>query len=690
MKKSFLLFLFGALSFYNAFAQDTDLINNAAELIGENSGENGEADIIAMQDEISRYQDQQLDLNSATEEELLSAPFLSNNQAEAILRYRIQYGTLLTVYELIYTGAFTADEVERLMPLVSVKPKKSTQSRSFRSISKLLRYQFLGGFASRIEDAQGYKFNQDGEAPNYAGDKYKAMFRYRMYASNWFSAGITTEKDPGEKWLKNGTPDFVSAHFFYKPDKFLQTIALGDYSIRIGQGLIFWNGFSFGKYSFPSSVIRYNQGVSGFTGADESRFLRGAAAIFRYKKLDVTILASFRNLDANVSATDSSNNPIEVSSVSLAGTHATENQLKDRHVLGETMAATHLKFRTQNFEIGATAGAARYSLPLVPGAEPYRYYYFSGKSVNVAGADYRFVYKEISVAGEVAHSFPRGLSTVHLLRAEPLSGNSFAIAYRYYSPEYQGLRPMSFGENNLASNELGWTIGTELAPFSMIRISAMADVWKHPWLRYRINSPSQGKEYRISLKMSPKRWIENEIRYRYRNRPLNLSGFGDIPFPERVKWLLWMASSTFLIGNHIKTSFRFYNQQYWATNDCENGYYVCNDWFFDTGFHKLRIGFRQGWFHTDGYNSRIYAYEFDTPWSYSIPFLSGKGSRTALMLSGSPVSSLMIYLKAGYSYYPGQTSTGSGDNLTQGPRQTEVHVHVCWKIRTPGKVMYGD
>jgi hypothetical protein len=690
MRKRFVVPFFLTFFLHNLFAQNTDLINNAVELIGENTGETGESDVTSMMDEIERYQDQQLDLNNATKEDLLAAPFLSNNQAEAILRYRTQYGMLVTVYELIYTGEFTADEVERLLPFVTVSPKKTSESKSFKSLRKLLRYQFLGGFASRIENAQGYESKQDGEAPNYAGDKYKAMFRYRMYASNWFSAGITTEKDPGESWLNNGKPDFISAHFLYKPNKLLQTIALGDYSARIGQGLILWNGFSFGKYAFPSSIIRYNQGISNFSGADEFRFLRGAAAVFRYKRAELILLGSFRNLDANVSVTDSSNNPLEVSSIGSAGTHATEDQLQDRHVLGETMAATHLKFREQNFEIGATAGTSHYNLPIVPGSEPYRYYSFRGKSVNIAGADYRYVFKDISIAGEVARSFPGGLSTIHLLRAEPFAGNSFAIAYRYYSPEYQGLRPMAFGENSLASNESGWTVGTELVPFSMVRLSAMADVWKHPWLRYRINSPSQGKEYRMSLKINLKRWVENEIRYRYRNRPLNLSGVGDIPFPERVNWQFWMASSTLLLGNHIKTSIKFYNQQYDTIGDYENGYYVCNDWFFDTGFYKLRLGFRQGWFRTDGYNSRIYAYEFDTPWSYSIPFLSGKGTRTALMVSGSPVSSLTIYAKAGLSYYPGQTSTGSGDNLTQGPRQTEIHVHICWKIRAQGRVMYGD
>jgi hypothetical protein len=658
-------------------AQETDnVVEEMSQMVDENG--NGEAELSSLLDDLDEYRSQPIDINHASEAELRSAPFLRQTQVEAILRYRENFGDLSTLYELLYTNAFDASDLEYIQSFVILAKIDTLKQKEVQQIPDNLKHQLVMRWAARGEKAVGYSSTEDGKQPAFQGDRNKAMLRYRVNVSNWFSAGITTEKDAGEQWIRHHQPDFVSAHVFYKPQKFIHAIALGDFNARFGQGLILWNGFSFGKYSFPSSVIRYNQGISAFAGTDENRFLRGAATSFRFRNFELTVLGSIRNRDANVSNTDSLGNPTAVSSIGSSGTHATANQLIDRNVLKEQLAATHLSYRARFFEAGLTAGMLRYDLPVIPGNEPYKALYFNGLENKVAGADYRFVWKNVSMAGEYAFCGKDKYATIHTLKAEPVAGNSFALAYRNYSPDFKGLRSMAFGENSEANNENGWTAGVELSPISIMRITAMVDFWQHPWLKYRVNNPSGGYEYRLGSVFSLTKWLEVDARYRFRQYEQNIEA-EPISYAYPIMHHQWQFATKLLINPQLKTNIQAYYNVYKTELNKESGYYVFNDWIYQPA-NKVKITFRQGFFNTQGYYSRIYAYEFNTPWAYSIPYLAGKGTRSALMFSYVMYSALTIYAKASLSYFNDAESTGSGDNQTNGPYQSEFNVLLNWRF----------
>ncbi len=74
----------------------------------------------------------------------------------------------------------------------------------------------------------------------------------------------------------------------------------------------------------------------------------------------------------------------------------------------------------------------------------------------------------------------------------------------------------------------------------------------------------------------------------------------------------------------------------------------------------LKMQYRVGWFNTDSYQSRIYAYENNVLYGYSFPAFMGEGWRTYLNLSWKPVACLTCYLKAGFTIYPKQGTISSG------------------------------
>ena len=95
-----------------------------------------------------------------------------------------------------------------------------------------------------------------GGRPNTAGDAWEgsptglgARFQHRF--ENRLRLGFTLEKDAGESFFSGSNRrgfDFWSAHFFTENEhKPLKILALGDFSARLGQGLLLQNSFGISK-----------------------------------------------------------------------------------------------------------------------------------------------------------------------------------------------------------------------------------------------------------------------------------------------------------------------------------------------------------------------------------------------------------------------------------------------------------
>jgi len=86
------------------------------------------------------------------------------------------------------------------------------------------------------------------------------------------------EKDAGEQFSfepkkRKWGADFTSFHFLLKSKSRFETIAIGDYQMQFGQGLIMGAGFNPGKGSETITTIRRsNTGVLPYSSVLESVF----------------------------------------------------------------------------------------------------------------------------------------------------------------------------------------------------------------------------------------------------------------------------------------------------------------------------------------------------------------------------------------------------------------------------------
>ena len=76
----------------------------------------------------------------------------------------------------------------------------------------------------------------------------------------------------------------------------------------------------------------------------------------------------------------------------------------------------------------------------------------------------------------------------------------------------------AFSQNSAVRNEQGMYIGMQWTPFARWKLSAYADVFRFPWLKYGVDAPSTGKEYMLQLDYTPSRNLSVYVRYKYKQR----------------------------------------------------------------------------------------------------------------------------------------------------------------------------
>lgn len=224
-----------------------------------------------------------LDINRASEEELLQLPFLSDYQAYQLLSYRTDHGGFHTVSELKLVRGWTVALLQHLRPLLSCTTEKhrlSWQESSLRSRSTIL---LLYGRQTKRSGWVG--------TPDQGRLQLSLDYPERLHL---FLAG---EKDAGEPWQVARKPSFdaynATAELPFAQGKLL----LGDYRISRGCGLVLGQGIF--PLTFQSLAPRLAEGIRPIRHTTETNFSRGVAGELRGKGWELGAFGSILPIDAH-------------------------------------------------------------------------------------------------------------------------------------------------------------------------------------------------------------------------------------------------------------------------------------------------------------------------------------------------------------------------------------------------------
>lgn len=665
------------------FAQKEELKNSIIEQrIEEIAGtldEGSELDYTNLFEDLAYYFEHPLNLNTATDEELRELYLITDLQIANLRRHMASYGKLRSIYELQAVEGFDPVLVRNLSYFVTARPTLSLEDFSMSEFFRDASHDLFLRYKRNLQEQSGFLADPEtGEIP-FKGSPDYFYSRYRLQYKKSFRAGFTLEKDAGESF-QNG-PDFYSFHAMYSGQTWLKKLAVGDYQVLFGQGLTLWNGLAFGKSPFVTNVKRNPVGLRPYSSVQETNFLRGIGATIGVGKFELTPFFSRKKLDASLEqAVDTvfQDDEYIVLSLPVGGLHRTENEIAGKNRLTETVYGGNLKYSGKNFTIGSTAVRTENNFPKAPSDALYQLYRFSGNNNLNIGIDYQAVIRNANFFGEFSRSQNGGMAMLNGLVAAIHPRLTIAMVHRWFGKDYQNLKANVFGENNLtAANEKGIFTGLQATLSSKFTLNGYVDLVQYPWARFRVDGPSVFSDYLAQLNYKPDRKSEFYIRYRLRNNVQNSSDPDlVITYAVPVKQENWRVHGTYQAHPNLqlKTRAEWSSFQKEAVNS--KGFVIYQDLVFKKIGSKFTFTTRYALFDTDSWDSRIYAFESDVLYAFSILPYSGRGSRFYGMVKWDIVRGMDLWVRYGTFVYTDRNIISSGNTEIIGNQKSDVHIQL--------------
>lgn len=641
--------------------------------------QNATADPTALLERRAAFREQPLDLNRATEADLYDLALLSDRQVGALLRYRDRLGGLLSHYELQAVPHFDLPTIRRLLRYARVGPATGTLARRWWQYWHSGRGELRLRWSRVLPTQAGYRSN-GSVAPAYSGDPQQWRYHYRYRYGTNLSLGLTAEKDRGEPWRrKRGLPfDYHSGHLYLQHlAPWLPTLALGDYGLRLGQGLLINTTFSVGKGLTLASLPRVGRRLRPYTGLNESRFFRGAAAELQLLPgLEALVFWSGRRQSASLSAVDSTDGAV-VTALREDGYHRTAAELAARHRLGHRTYGLSVRYARPAGHVALNALQHDFSLPLQPRWQPYNRFYFRGQRLPNASIDYRWRWKNLHAFGEWGYSANGALASVNGLLLGLGQRVDLAVVHRHYPRHFQTRWAAPVAEVSGARNEIGTYWGLEVRPAPRWRLRAYFDRWRHPWLRFDADAPSRGHEYRLRASYRRRHRLDTYLEIAFESKERNAAD-GYLS-PRRRLQLRYQLS----LLRRRALEWRSRLDGGWLRQDGQaplRGVALYQDLLLRPLESPWHLTTRVAVFATDAYAIRFYSYENGLLYQFQIPAYYGRGVRAYLNLRFRSRRGLTLEGRYAYTFRADSATVGSGAEATPGPHRSEMALQLSWRL----------
>ena len=426
----------------------------------------------------------------------------------------------------------------------------------------------------------------------------------------------------------------------------LHSLVAGNFQASFGQGLVFAPAFHSGKSSYVASAGQTREGLRYYSSVDGAA-LHGIGATCRWNwgkatRLDVSTLYSM--------------------------SHANDSTW--RHVLGANLTLRH-----KRLEVQLTAAEKLWSDSIRPyNNAAYNQHYFRGYNQAVIGASFRYNYGWFDLFGEVATAQNEkwGLGTIVGSRFYPTDGVSLVALYRYYSPYFDNALGYAFSETSRLGDENGGYLGFEITRLRKWRFSGYADVFYFSGVKYGI--PQAGT---IGYD------VLGEVRYNHQSKINN----NQSPITNHQWWLSLRlrarkkgATSTYSAraqfdwskGEWSLRTTADYNQSPITNNQSPLPYGVslAQDVAYSFSRVPLALRLRAQFFDARNWDNRIYLYEHDVLYAFSIPACYGLGGRAYVCLKWQAHPHIALYCRLSETIYEKSWATSHNRSMTR----TDIHV----------------
>ena len=629
----------------------------------------GEVDYEQLQTDLYALHESPIDLNNTSDEELTQLYFLSPQQIDAILAYAYRH-PFESLYELRLIPELADYEIRDLLPFVYINRAAlnsetiNTDALYAKEIFAKAHHELLTRIDARNIEAY------EGTDPIYTQFRYRFDFRRRV------TFGVQLRRPAGgfARDLQYGAYlqlNDITPH--------LHTLVAGNFQASFGQGLVLAPVFHSGKSMYVTSVGQQREGLRYYSSVD-GEGLHGAGATLRWEwnkttRLDVSALYSMRRA----------------------------NDSTWHHLLGANLTLRHKKLQV---ELTAIENLWSDSIHPYTNAK-YNRHYFRGRNQAVIGASFRYNHGWFDMFGEVAtaqnHQITNdqspitkshwGFGTIIGSRFYPTNGISLLALYRYYSPYFDNALGYAFSETSRLGDENGGYLGFDITRLHNWRFIGYGDIFYFSGYKYGLGDATRTLGYDAMAEIqyhqpgassrqtggaasaekgyNPSQITNHQwqlsLRFRARAKKKGTSTYSAraIFDWQRNGWSL----RTTLDANLTNQKSTITNQQ-----SIPYGISIAQDIAYNfqlsTFNFPLSLRLRLQGFDAREWANRIYTYEHDVLYAYSIPAVYGLGGRAYLCLRWQIIPQLALYFRASETVYARKWAAAHSRPLTR----TDLHL----------------
>ncbi len=616
-----------------------------------------------------------IDVNAVTPEQMRAIQLLSEKEIHAFFSYRESNGPLLDVLELQAIPEWSETTLRHVLPFVRVRDPSSRVDKGLvRRIRGNANSYLVLRYERTLEQKLGYS-QRATAAQRYAGNPDKYYFRFRSTRPGDFSIGLTAEKDPGEviEWNPGVQYafDFLSGHLQLMNKGRLENLVIGDYQVQFGQGLQLGSVFGLGKTSQTiTGVRRSNLGILPYMSAGESYFLRGISATIRLSPvLRVHLLASRKSLDAGTDSVGS-----EVISLNRSGLHRTIRERATRGTIVDQDLGAALQYRKGQMDVGILVTEKQYSKNLESATTVYNQYSFRGQRYLNAGAWLNATWGNVTFFSEAAQTIGYGRAITVGLLGNLTSQLEMSWLYRSFDRDYYSDYANAVAESSSPQNEQGFYWGARYSFSRKLILGGYADVFRFPWLRYRIYRPSEGSEWLLRIEYAPSKAMAFFAQVREESKSRNSSAEGPVyrvlPGIRRQGWI----GGNLALTPAFSLKSRLQGSQYEMDGKTTSGVALIQDVVWKKG--RWSIAGRYALFDTQDYDNRQYVYEKDVWMATSLPAYDGTGIRNYILVQFTINGHIDVWARWGRTWYANREVIGSGGDEIAGNVRNDIKFQV--------------
>lgn len=594
----------------------------------------------ALQQLLEQSVTHKINVNSEAVGQLVRLGIVTDIQLNNLVRYRRLFGDLISIYELQAVPAWDPVMLRKLQQYVTVDAGASGRRllQRFRNGEHMLVLRY----SQNLETGREYMADANGMR-KYMGSASKIFFRYRYLYKDKLQFGLTGDKDAGETFLRGANTagfDFYSFHLFARQLGKVDCLAIGDYTVNMGQGLIHWQSMAFKKSADAMLVKRQSPVLRPYNSAGEYNFLRGIGISIAARRWQYTCFVSMRKISTNHDADQ--DGPF-FSSILRSGYNRTASEIADRNnTLQRTMGAV-ASYRQGPFRISLNTIHTVYSLPLKKRPDPYNLFAMRGDTWFNSSLDYMYTWKNIHAFGEVALD-ARGMPAVITgIIASLHKVADLTLLYRNLHAGYQSVWGNAFTVNTSPGNERGCYAGITFRPASGWKIDLYSDLYRFPWLKYRVSALSYGRDWMVQVAYVPDKQVELTVRVRRNMEAVNTTSDSQLESPVYTPVLNWRSQLNVQVSKSI--SIRSRAEFISVGHEAAHGFLASADFICKPMQKPYSFSVRFQMHETDNYASRIYAYENDVQYAQSVPAFAGAGLRYYVLMRWDPFPSTACWIR---------------------------------------------